>query len=238
MKYNDSLKDVLVENDDNVSVVDYLEHINKDDAIGYISIPKIDVYLTIYEGTSQKKLETGIGHLEGTSMPVGGMGTHSALTGHTGLVKQKLFDDLDKLEIDDMFYIQVMDNKLAYKVDQIKVVEPDDDSDLKIDNDKDFVTLITCTPYGINSHRLLVRGSRVEYDVNQEDIKNTETVEDTENNFTNISENDTVILKDRYEKYGRYLILLRIFAIVLLFLVFLGFYSAIKIRKKINKSKR
>ena len=131
--------------------------------IAFITIPKIDVRLPIYRGTNPETLEKGIGHLRNTSLPVGGESTHCVLTGHTGLPSAELFTGISKLTEGDLFYIQYLDEIHAYSVDQIKVVEPNDSSDLKIFPGKDYITLLTCYPYGINSHRLLVRGERVPY---------------------------------------------------------------------------
>ena len=144
---------------------DYFNIINLagDGIMGYISIPRINVNLPIYHGTSEEVLQKGVGHLENTYLPIGGEGSHSVLSGHTGLSTAKLFTDLNKVEESNIFYMEVLGEKLAYKVDQIKVVEPHDTSDLVIDSTKDYVTLVTCTPYGVNSHRLLVRGVRVPY---------------------------------------------------------------------------
>lgn len=136
--------------------------VNYSGVMGYIDIPKIDVDLPIYHGTSTEVLTMGVGHLENTSLPVGGLGTHAVLSGHTGLPSAKIFTDLNKLEINDVFYIKVMDETLEYKINQIKIVEPSNTQDLLIDTNHDYVTLVTCTPYGVNSHRLLVRGERVE----------------------------------------------------------------------------
>lgn len=130
--------------------------------MGYIEIPKIRVSIPVYHGTDDAVLSAGVGHIEGTSLPVGGTGTHCALSGHRGLPSSKLFTDLDQLEIGDTFKITVLNETLTYKVDQIKIVLPDDTSDLGIDPDQDYVTLLTCTPYTINTHRLLVRGVRTE----------------------------------------------------------------------------
>lgn len=128
-----------------------------------IDIPAIDIEYPIYHGTSDEVLKNGIGHMRNTSLPIGGEGTHTVLTGHTGLSSAKFFTDIDKLETGDKFYISVLNQTLAYEVDQIKVVLPSDTSDLAIEPEGDYVTLVTCTPYGINSHRLLVRGTRVPY---------------------------------------------------------------------------
>ena len=131
--------------------------------IGHIEIPKIGQDLPVYAGTSEEVLQKGVGHLEGTSLPVGGNSTHSVLTAHSGLPEATLFTELRKLEIGDKFYIHNIKEILAYQVDQIKVVEPTDFNDLLIDPGHDYVTLLTCTPLMINTHRLLVRGHRVEY---------------------------------------------------------------------------
>lgn len=130
--------------------------------IGYIEIPKISVALPIYHGTDEGVLQIAIGHIEGSSLPVGGAGTHCVLSGHRGLPSAKLFTNLDELVIGDEFVIRVLDETLTYEVDQIRIVEPGDLSDLEIEEGKDLCTLVTCTPYGINTHRLLVRGHRVE----------------------------------------------------------------------------
>ena len=156
---------------------DYFNILNLDEKglMGYIVIPKINVNLPIYHGTSEDVLQKGVGHLQNTSFPVGGEGTHAVLSGHTGLSSAKLFTDLDKLEEGELFFIEVLGEKLAYKIDQIKIVEPSETSDLVIKSGEDYVTLVTCTPYGINSHRLLVRGTRIPYteDVEKE-AKNEE----------------------------------------------------------------
>lgn len=130
--------------------------------MGYLSIPKLRIQLPIYHGTSDEVLASNAGHLEGTSLPVGGAGTHAVISAHRGLPSASLFTSLDKMEIGDTFTIRVLDKTLTYQVDQIKVVTPDQTSDLAIDPNADYVTLLTCTPYMVNSHRLLVRGRRVE----------------------------------------------------------------------------
>lgn len=142
---------------------DSILNYNKNGVMGFIDIPKIDVYLPIYHGTSNEVLEKGIGHLENTSFPIGGESTHAVISGHTGLNSAKMFTDLTSMELDDQFYIDILGDTLAYKVINIEVVEPDDVSSLSIQDEKDLVTLVTCTPYGINSHRLLVTGERTEY---------------------------------------------------------------------------
>lgn len=134
--------------------------------IGYVEIPAIDCKLPIYHGSDEAVLQIAVGHIEGSSLPVGGAGTHCVLSGHRGLPSAKLFSNLDKLEIGDTFMLKVLDETLTYEVDQILVVEPDETEALAIEEGEDYCTLITCTPYGINTHRLLVRGHRVP---NQED---------------------------------------------------------------------
>lgn len=140
-----------------------IDILNVGEILGYLEIPKIGVDLPIYEGTSEAVLQKGVGHLKNTSLPVGGKGTHVGLSAHRGLPSAKLFTDLDKLETGDVFYLNVLDETLAYEIDRIKVTEPLISNELNIEEDGDYVTLITCTPYGINSHRLLVRGKRTAY---------------------------------------------------------------------------
>ena len=133
-----------------------------DGVIGYIDIDKIQVKLPIYHGTSDAVLQVAAGHLEGTSLPVGGQSTHAVISAHRGLPSAKLFTNLDQLEVGDTFTITVLDRVLTYEVDQISIVLPTETDNLKVVDGKDYVTLMTCTPYGINSHRLLVRGRRIE----------------------------------------------------------------------------
>lgn len=169
-----------------------LLNLNDDGIMGYIDIPSIDVMLPIYHGTSDDVLAKGAGHLQNTSLPVGGIGTHAVITGHTGLSTARLFTDINQLkarktdgeqvtEHGDIFLIRVLNETLAYEIDQVKVVEPKETDDLKIDIEQDYVTLVTCTPYGINSHRLLVRGTRVPYTPEREKelSKNERAVEST-----------------------------------------------------------
>ena len=131
--------------------------------MGYIEIPKIACSLPVYHGTDEGALQIAIGHLEGSSLPVGGKSSHCVLSGHRGLPSARLFTDLDQMEEGDTFILNILGHKLAYEVDQIKVVLPEEMSDLEIQEGKDLCTLVTCTPYGINTHRLLVRGHRVKY---------------------------------------------------------------------------
>lgn len=130
--------------------------------MGRIKIPKLNIEFPLYHTTSEGVLQIAIGHIEGTSLPTGGAGTHCAVSGHRGLPSARLFTDLDRMEIGDTFMLYVLDRTLTYEVDQILTVLPDDMSGLAIDPEEDYCTLVTCTPYGINSHRLLVRGHRVE----------------------------------------------------------------------------
>jgi len=161
----------LEENSDYYNIL----NIGNDGIIGYVSIPKININLPIYHGTSEDVLKRGVGHLQNTSFPIGGEGTHSVLSGHTGLSSAKLFTDLDKLKEGEIFFIDTLGEKLAYKIDQIKIVEPHETSDLVIKSGEDYVTLVTCTPYSVNTHRLLVRGIRVPYTEEvEEEIKKEE----------------------------------------------------------------
>lgn len=145
--------------------------------IGYIDIPKINVYLPIYHGTSTEVLERGAGHLENTAFPVGGKNTHSVISAHTAFPTETFFDYLTDMEEGDYFYIHVLNRVLTYQVDQIKVVLPDNTHDLYVEDGRDLVTLLTCTPYSINSHRLLVRGTRVE-DQDPGDVTTVSTGDD------------------------------------------------------------
>lgn len=161
--YNEKLKDVnrpflnYAEAGDYNSILD----ISGTGIMGYVTIEKLGVELPIYHGTSEGVLQVAAGHLEGSSFPVGGEGTHSVLSAHRGLPSARLFTNLDKMEAGDTFTVTVLDRKLTYQVDQIKIVEPQEINDLTIEEGKDYCTLMTCTPYGINSHRLLVRGERI-----------------------------------------------------------------------------
>lgn len=137
---------------------------NEAGMMGYIRIPKIDVELPIYHGTEETVLQSGVGHFEGTSLPVGGESTHAVLTGHRGLPSKLLFTDMDELVEGDIFYIKILGETLAYQVDQILTVLPEDTKALTIAPGKDYATLVTCTPYAVNTHRLLVRGMRIPYE--------------------------------------------------------------------------
>ena len=172
---NDLYGDVFGEDDGELESTEYWNVLNvaNDGVMGYLSIPKINVKHAIYHGTGDKVLQTGIGHLNGTKLPIGGESTHSVLAAHRGLPSARLFTDLDQIKKGDMFYVHVLDEILAYQVDQIlDMVDKDDhetlEAALQIEEGKDQVTLFTCTPYGVNSHRLLVRGTRVPYNGEEE----------------------------------------------------------------------
>ncbi len=139
-----------------------LLNVGSNGIMGYIEIPKIDIVYPIYHGTDEAILQIAIGHLEWTSLPVGGEGSHCVISGHRGLPSARLFTDLDQMEVGDTFLLRVLDEVLTYETDQILIVEPDVTEELLIEEGKDFCTMVTCTPYGINSHRLLVRGHRIE----------------------------------------------------------------------------
>ena len=163
--YNRTLvgnSDRYVLTDEERETYESLLNVSGNGVIGYIEIPEINCSLPIYHGTDEAVLQIAVGHIEGTSLPVGGESTHSVLSGHRGLPSARLFTDLDKLENGDIFMIRVLDETLTYEVDQIRIVEPTELSDLEIERGKDYCTLVTCTPYGINTHRLLVRGHRIE----------------------------------------------------------------------------
>lgn len=160
------LKEPLLDYDD-LKNYNKVLNVNNDGMIGYLSIDKIRVEIPIYHGTSNDTLNNFVGHVEGTSLPIGGKGTHSVLSAHRGLPSAKLFSDLDRLELGDTFKITVLDEVLTYEVDKISIVKPNNSKELKIDKNNDYVTLLTCTPYGINTHRLLVRGKRVDNNINK-----------------------------------------------------------------------
>ena len=162
--YNDALRELDFPLRDFEEVPGYYDtlKIEGSGVIGYVKIEKIGVELPIYHGTSDAVLNIGVGHLEGSSLPVGGESTHSVMSAHRGLPSAKLFTDLDRLEFGDTFQITILDQVLTYQVDQVKVITPREIDDLQIADGKDYCTLFTCTPYGINTHRLLVRGIRIE----------------------------------------------------------------------------
>lgn len=198
-KYNYDLFNGTAEN----QLPDYL-NIHQGDVLGYIEIPSINIKLPIYYGTSVDILKKGVGVLEGTSLPVGGENTHSVLSAHTGLANQKLFTDIDKLKDGDVFYLHILKKDLAYKVNQIKVVHPDEIDELKISDEKDYVTLLTCYPYGINTERLLVRGERTDLSPS-----NIEQVQKEISTFNHSNENLILI------------VIILISVIIIIFLLFL-----------------
>jgi len=222
---NDLYGDVFGEDDGELESTEYWKVLNvaNDGVMGYLSIPKINVKHAIYHGTGDKVLQTGIGHLNGTKLPIGGKSTHSVLAAHRGLPSARLFTDLDQIKKGDMFYVHVLDEILAYQVDQIlDMVDKDDhetlEAALQVEEGKDQVTLFTCTPYGVNSHRLLVRGTRVPYNGEEE----TET---------SVAES---MLKTVQNYYMLYLILgLSITFLIILFMRFL-----FKARDKKDKNEK
>lgn len=198
-KYNYDLFNGTAENE----LPDYL-NVHEGDVLGYIEIPSINIKLPIYYGTSVDILKKGVGVLDGTSLPVGGENTHSVLSAHTGLANQKLFTDIDKLKDGDVFYLHILKKDLAYKVNQIKVVHPDEIDELKISDEKDYVTLLTCYPYGINTERLLVRGERTDLSPS-----NVEQVQKEISTFNHSNENLILI------------VIILISVLIIIFLLFL-----------------
>lgn len=162
-EYNDKLKELYnpLENYNEITGYDDALDVTGTGIMGYVTIPEIEVELPIYHGTSDKVLNNAAGHLQGTSLPIGGENTHAVISAHRGLPSAKLFSDLDELEKGDRFTITVLNEVLTYEVDKIQIIEPDELDKLEIVDGQDYVTLITCTPYGVNTHRLLVRGNRV-----------------------------------------------------------------------------
>ena len=152
----------------------YAEQLTVGGVMAYVDIPKINVYLPVQHGTGAETLEKSVGHVVGTSLPVGGSSTHAVLSAHSGMANSKLFSDIDQLAVGDVFYIRVLGDTLVYEVDSIHTVLPTDTSLLQIEDGKDYVTLVTCTPFGVNTHRLLVRGHRVPYTPEQDAVA-TET---------------------------------------------------------------
>lgn len=172
-EYNKNLPSFLAQignkNPENSEVYNNILNISNSGIMGVITIDCVDIRLPIYHGTSEAVLQDGAGHLATTSLPVGGENTHAVISAHTGLPSAKLFTDIDQLKVGDVFRITVLDEVLVYQVDDIKVVLPHEVSSLNVVSGKDYVTLVTCTPYGVNSHRLLVRGTRIEETVAEEE---------------------------------------------------------------------
>lgn len=179
---NDIFTDAFESNETSAVTTAYRDALNitGDGIMGYMEIPKINVKLSINHGTAEDVLQTSIGHLSGSKLPIGGEGNHAILAAHRGLPSAKLFTDVDKLVVGDVFYIHILDEVMAYEVDQILPMVPKDDNttlgrELQCVEGKDYVTLFTCTPYGVNTHRLLVRGSRIPYEAPaDDDVDNTD----------------------------------------------------------------
>ena len=203
---------------------DSILNVDGNGVMAYLEIPRIDLYEAVYHGTSDEVLARGVGHLMNTSLPVGGEGTHAVLSGHTGLPEAELFTNLEQVEEGDIFYIHVLGETLAYEVDQIKVVEPSDTSDLLIEQGKDYVTLVTCTPYGINSHRLLVRGHRVPYTEELRDAGDAQAAEGVDG-------------ESWKEVYGRALLEGVLIALAILGIFLVVMRKRLR-RKKLNRKKR
>ena len=197
-------------------------NVNGDGVMGYIDIPEIGVYLPIYHGTSEETLQKGAGHLEATALPVGGLNRHPVISAHRGLPSAELFTRLDEMKIGDIFYIHVLDRTLAYQVDQIETIVPEDLALLRPEEGKDLVTLLTCTPYAVNTHRLLVRGARIPY---EEDAGPSET--------------ETVVEADHsWFKEYRLAIFLGLAALVILIVAVLLGRRAVKRRKRRGRGKK
>ena len=183
-------------------------NVNGDGIMGYVEIPLLDINLPIYHGTDADTLERGIGHVIGSSLPVGGESSHAAISGHSGMASEKMFSDLDKLKTGDVFYIRCLGDTLAYEVDSINTVLPTEAELLEIEQGEDSVTLITCTPFGVNTHRLLVRGSRIAYeeilDAEFELLANTEPVKSTwmEKYIKGLATGTSVLLAGLASVYG------------------------------------
>lgn len=177
--YNYSIDDTYLhdpysEEEQEEGKAEYARMLEIKEQIGTVNIPKISLNLPIYAGTTEAVLQKGVGHLEGTSLPVGGTSTHSVITAHRGLPTARLFTDLDKLTVGDRFYIENINGIMAYQIDQVMIIDPNDFTELMIEAGEDYFTLLTCTPYMINSHRLIVRGYRIPYtaQVQEQDILN------------------------------------------------------------------
>lgn len=183
-EYNELLKNGIVQHafsDESINkaATGYADllNINGDGTMCYIEIPKLSIYLPVSHGTEAETLENSVGHVIGSSLPVGGPGTHAVLSGHSGMATQKMFSDLADMKLNDVFYLHTLDETLCYKVSRIDTVLPQDTSLLSIEEGLDMVTLITCTPFGVNSHRLLVRGERIPYEEAVAELENAEETE-------------------------------------------------------------
>ena len=219
------------------SNLSYSELLNvSNEQMGYIVIPKISLNQPIYHGTSDAVLDRGIGHMENTSLPVGGENTHSVLTGHTGVPGMMLFTDLEKMEVGDKFYIKVLNKVLAYEVDSINVVLPNVTEYFKIVEGEALVTLVTCTPYGINSHRLLVRGTRVPYNGEIDDPDSDSSIKKSEDKLENSTSDETVI-STKQSKFSMqfilyYMVVPAVISAILIFVL----VAVLKKRKKKQNS--
>ena len=239
--YNENLASTVVEkaDDTNEETVSgnlaYSQLLNvSNEQMGYIVIPKISLNQPIYHGTSDEVLERGIGHMENTSLPVGGENTHAVFTGHTGVPGMMLFTDLDKMEIGDKFYLKILDDVLAYEVDSIKVVLPNVTEEFKIVEGEDYVTLVTCTPYGVNTHRLLVRGTRVKYNG---EIDDTKIVETSAASSANSSTADEKIVSTKQSKFSKEFVLYYVVIPTLIFVAIILIIAFIKKRKSKKQAK-
>ena len=190
-KYNRLLTSGVVQNSFSEEALDLANvgyeailNLNADGIMGYIEIPRTDTYLPISHGTEAETLEKSVGHVIGSSLPIGGEGTHSVLSGHSGMSDQKMFSDLEELHLGDIFYLHVLNETLAYKVTSIDTVLPEATSLLGIEPDKDMVTLVTCTPFGVNTHRLLIRGERTDYEEAVVEVEEMEETVDTQSAWT------------------------------------------------------
>lgn len=237
--YNESLSNAAASAYDGVVVSGNLSYSQllsiENEQMGYIVVPKIKLNQPIYHSTTEEVLERGIGHMENTSLPIGGESTHCVLTGHSAVPGMMLFTDLEDVVIGDKFYIKTLNEVLAYEIDQIKVVLPNDASDLQIVEGEDYVTLLTCTPYAINTHRLLVRGTRVPYNG---EIDEPEINSANENDKNTTATVDETVSNNKQSKYSfkfilYYVIIPTIISLHLVFLVIVIF----KVRKKRRENK-
>ncbi len=221
--YNDFSGDAFSGDDAGMENTEYWSVLNigNDGIMGYLKIPKIDQTIPIYHGTSEEVLQKAIGHLAGTALPIGGEGTHSVLAAHRGLPSARLFTDVDQLVEGDKFYAHILDKTFAYEVDQILPMVDKDDLDtltgaMQVEAGKDYMTLLTCTPYGVNSHRLLVRGHQVEY-------------------FGENEEQDKTLVESTLQSVQDYYMLYGILTAAILIVIFLVVRKIVKYKKKKNK---
>lgn len=190
-KYNRLLTSGVVQNNYSDEALDLASvgyeailNLNGDGIMGYIEIPRTDTYLPISHGTDAETLEKSVGHVIGSSLPIGGEGSHAVLSGHSGMSDQRMFSDLENLHLGDIFYLHILDETLAYKVTGIETVLPEDTSLLGINAEKDMVTLVTCTPFGVNTHRLLVQAERTDYEEAVVEVEETLEAVDTQSAWT------------------------------------------------------